>query len=137
MQDVWVNQIMSKNVSTCLRSTSLQTVVNQLQQQSFSCLVIVDEKNIPAGIITERDMVVILADLMKDMSWEQSAIENFMSAPPICINEDSTLLEAIDIIRESGIRHAPIINLNGTLTGILTQSDLIEGLYQTVTSIED
>lgn len=136
MQDIWVNTLMSKNVTTCSRNTPLQEVVNQLHQKRFSCLIIVEEDDTPAGIITERDMVTILADMMKDVSWYQLAIENFMSSPPICVQEDSTLLEAVDTIREASIRHVPVISLNGKLSGLLTQSDLIEGLYQTVVSAD-
>ena len=132
MQDLWVNQLMTKAVSTCKRETPLHQVVDQLHQQSFSCLVITDDNQAPLGIITERDMVTILADLMSDVSWDGLAIENFMSTPPICVAQDATLLEAMELIRSKSIRHAPVVNMQGKLTGILTQSDIVEGLYQTM-----
>lgn len=128
MQDLWVTDLMSQEVTTCAPHTMLTDVVNQLHKKQFSCLVVVDNK-CPIGIITERDMVTILADMIEDVSWDSLSIENFMSTDPVTIMEDHTLFEAIDIIREEGIRHAPVVNRSNELIGILTQTDIINGLY--------
>lgn len=134
MQDIWISDIMSRDVTTCHPLTQLTEVVTQLHQRQFSCLVAVDN-NSPVGIITERDMVTILADMLEDVSWDSLAVENFMSTKVITILEDATLFEAIEIIREEGIRHAPVVNHQGELVGILTQTDIINGFAQATPEI--
>ncbi|MEE8057971.1 MAG: CBS domain-containing protein [Pseudomonadales bacterium] len=128
MQDLWVSNLMTKEVTTCQPGTLLTEVVRQLHNKLFSCLVVVND-NKPVGIITERDMVTILADMLEDVSWDSLSMENFMSAPPITIAEDYTLLEAVEIIRSEGVRHAPVVNGRNELVGLLTQTDIINGLY--------
>ena len=128
MQDLWVNELMTREVTTCQPKTQLTEVVKQLHKKQFSCLIVVDN-NKPIGIITERDMVTILADMLEDVSWDSLSVENFMSANPVTIMEDHTLFEAVEIIREEGIRHAPVIDRDGELSGLLTQTDIINGLY--------
>ncbi len=135
MEDIWVSDIMTKEVTTCHPRTLLTEVVTQLHTHLFSCLVIVEDKK-PIGIITERDMVTILADMLEDVSWDSLSVENFMTTPVVSLYEDHTLLEAVEIIRSEGIRHAPVINQTGELTGLLTQTDIING-YHNMLSAKD
>ena len=129
MHDIWVTDLMTREVTTCKAETLLTDVVKMLHSEKFSCLVVVRDQR-PVGIITERDMVTILADMLADVSWDSLSVENFMSPDPVTILEDHTLFEAVDIIREEGIRHAPVINRDNQLIGLLTQTDIINGLYQ-------
>ena len=135
MQEIWVSDIMSRDVTTCHPGTLLTEVVEQLHKRQFSCLVVVEQKQ-PVGIITERDMVTILADMLEDVSWDSLAVENFMTASVVSVLEDATLLEAVEVIRSEGIRHAPVINIQGELVGLLTQTDIING-YTKAVSPED
>ncbi|HEB26727.1 MAG TPA: CBS domain-containing protein [Porticoccus sp.] len=130
MLDVWIRDLMTKEVTTCKAETLLTDVVKKLHTEQFSCLIVVRD-NTPVGIITERDMVTILADMLEDVSWDSLSVENFMSTNPVTIMEDLTLLEAVETIREEGIRHAPVVNRNNELIGLLTQTDIINGFYQT------
>ncbi|ARN74924.1 CBS domain-containing protein [Oceanicoccus sagamiensis] len=132
MHDIWVNDLMTREVTTCKAETLLTDVVKMLHSEKFSCLVVTKDEA-PIGIITERDMVTILADMLADVSWDSLSVANFMSTNPITIQEDHTLFEAVDIIREEGIRHAPVINRDNKLIGLLTQTDIINGLYQAAT----
>jgi CBS domain-containing protein len=129
MLDVWIRDLMTKNVTTCKTETLLTDVVKMLHTKSFSCLVIVRD-NIPVGIITERDMVTILADMLEDVSWDSLSVENFMSTDPVTVMEDLTLIEALEAMRDESIRHAPVVNRDNELIGLLTQTDIINGFYQ-------
>jgi CBS domain-containing protein len=75
-------------------------------------------------------MVTILADMLADVSWDSLSVENFMSSCPVAIMEDHTLFEAVEIMKEHGVRHAPVVNLDHELIGLLTQTDIINGFYQ-------
>ncbi|WP_145999109.1 CBS domain-containing protein [Oceanicoccus sp. KOV_DT_Chl] len=129
MRDVWITDVMTREVTTCMPNTLLTDVVKQLHTKKFSCLVVINEHHKPVGIITERDMVTILADMLADVSWDSLSVENFMTPDPLTILEDHTLFEAVELIREEGIRRAPVVNRNNELIGILTQTDIINGYY--------
>ncbi len=85
---------MTKKVITTTPDTPLLEVVKKLNTERFSCLVIVHEEAEPIGIITERDMVTILADLYEDDSWVDMPVENFMTCPVVSVGLDHTLFEA-------------------------------------------
>lgn len=129
MGDIWVSDFMSSEVNSCPGDTTLAEVVEELRSNLFSCLIIV-EGNYPVGLITERDLVSVFADIVGEDRWEEMRVENFMSTPPKTIQSDLTMVEAVTTMKELGIRHAPVVNSAGELRGILTQTDIIQGFYE-------
>ena len=128
MNDIWVSDYMTSEVISCPADTTLAEVVEELRSNLFSCLVIVDGK-FPIGLITERDLVGVFAEILGKENWEQLRIEQFMSSPPKTIHADLTLVEAVTTMKDLGIRHAPVVDVRGELKGILTQTDIIRGFY--------
>ncbi len=134
MHDCNVTELMTKKVITATLDTSLREVMKMLHAERFLCLVIVDDKT-PIGIITERDMVTILADLFEEDSWVETSVGSFMSSPVTSVSADLTLFEAVDVSRAKSIRHLPVVDDAGNLVGLLTQSDIVDGYYNSSVDI--
>ncbi len=124
--DIWVADFMSTKVVSCSPDTSLEEVVEELRTNDFSCLVILENER-PVGMMTERALVRILSDLLGEENWESQTVKHFMSTSVKTIDEDRTLIEAVDLMGMEKIRRAPIIDLSGKLVCILSQSDIIRG----------
>ena len=135
MEDIWVRDCMTREVVTCAFDTLLEEVVAELHSKLFSCLIIV-ENNKPIGIITERDLVAIFSNLLDHQNWKSLIVEDYMTHNPKALYEDLTLLEAVDQMRIDQVRHAPVVNSQGDLVGILTQTDVIKGFYNGVKNLE-
>ncbi len=129
LDEVWVRDCMTKEVVTCAFDTSLEEVVHELQTRLFSCLLVVDDDT-PIGIITERDLVGIFSNLLSHNNWRSRIVSDYMLKDPKTLYEDLTLMEAVDQMRLDKIRHAPIVNVQERLVGILTQTDVINGFYR-------
>lgn len=127
MKEIYVFEVMTEDVIQCSPSTSLKEVVKTLSSNRISSLVIT-ENNQPIGIITERDMVSILADMLNDVVWDNLSIDHFMTSPTYSIDSEVELHQAIDLSLEKNIRHLPVVNADNKLVGILTQTDMIDGL---------
>jgi CBS domain-containing protein len=127
MKEVFVFEVMTENVTSCLPETSLKDVVKTLSNNRLSSLVIVDNEE-PIGIITERDMVSILADMLNDVVWDNLSVKHFMTSPTYTISSESALHEAVEFSKEKNIRHLPVVNESNKLIGILTQTDMVNGL---------
>ncbi|MBN4080550.1 CBS domain-containing protein [Beggiatoa alba] len=130
-KDVVVSDLMTRYVVTCSPEEPLLEVIRQITLKRFSCLVVVQGHS-PVGIITERDLVELLSEVLEGTTWDELSIKNFMSAPIITINENLTLAEAILTTQKNKIRHMPIVDKEGDLVGILTQSDIVKGYYKTL-----
>ena len=128
LDEIWVRDCMTREVITCSYDTLMEEVVAELQDRMFSCLVISEDSK-PIGIITERDLVSIFSDLLDNQAWKHLLVADYMTKNPKTLYEDLTLLEAVDLMRIDKIRHAPVVNSQGELVGILTQTDVVKGFY--------
>ena len=53
-----------------------------------------------------------------------------MSSPAISVREDLHLVELVPLFAERGLHHVPVLAADGTLVGMISQSDLIAALFR-------
>lgn len=127
MDEVYVSEVMTKNIMACSPETAIKDVINILSRNRRSSLVII-ENNEPVGIITERDLVAIMEDMLNDVVCDHLCIDKFMTSPTITIESHMTLKEAVKISINKNIRHLPVVDKDNKLIGLLTQPNMLIGL---------
>jgi CBS domain-containing protein len=127
MDETYVSEVMTKDVTACSPDTAIKDVINILSRNRRSSLVII-ENDEPVGIITERDLVAIMEDMLNDVVCDHLSINHFMTSPTITIRSWITLREAVKISINKNIRHLPVVNENNKLIGLLTQPNMLVGL---------
>ena len=120
MNSTFVNHIMSKNVLTVDKSTSLQEAALNMKKSNIGC-VIVTEDTKPIGIVTERDFVTKVAAEGKPLFTD---IYEVISSPLITINPEETVWEAAEMMKEKGI-HKLAVKKNEQIVGIVTTTDIV------------
>ncbi|MGA1843861.1 MAG: diguanylate cyclase [bacterium] len=140
MQDILIKNLMTCQVVSVSPDTSIQDILHVLREKNCSCVVI-EERNVPLGIITERDLVRFLTDVVDKAKKPTKKAYNVMSSPPITINDTETLFNALSITRVQKIRHLIVVDSKGELAGLITQSDLVKAYFHILdtqrTSIEE
>ena len=121
MNSTFVNQVMSKNLLSLDKSTTLQEAAEHMKRLSIGC-VIVTENNNPIGIITERDFVTKIAAEGRPLFTE---IKEVMSSPLITIDPEETIWEASELMKEKLIHKLPVKE-NDEIVGIITTSDIVK-----------
>ncbi len=124
MFEIPLETLMTKKVRCVSPKTKLRDLARLMAANRYSCLV-VTEKKVPLGIITERDLVKVLAEYPNEGPLLLNAAE-LMTSPVTTMHKNSTLLDAIAITRVRKIRHLPVVNITGRIAGLITQSDLIQ-----------
>jgi CBS domain-containing protein len=127
MDETYVSEVMTKNITACSPETEIKDVINILSRNRRSSLVII-ENNEPIGIITERDLVAIMEDMLNDVVCDHLCIDKFMTSPTITIESHMTLKEAVKISINKNIRHLPVVDKDNKLIGLLTQPNMLIGL---------
>ena len=120
MVDV-VASIMIRDVITCDANDSVQEAANIMKDNGIGSLIIT-EKNNPAGIVTERDLVQKV--LSKNLDASKTKIKKIMSFPLKSITSRETIEYASQYMREHKIKKLPVID-DGELIGIITQTDIV------------
>ena len=121
MHSTFVNQVMSKNVITVDKSTSLQEAAQNMKKSNVGCVIVVDGTK-PLGIITERDFVTKVAAEGRPLFTEISEI---MSSPLITIGPEETIWEASEMMKEKSIHKLPVKE-NEQIIGIVTTTDIVK-----------
>jgi len=119
-----IRDIISSSVISFHPESMLSVAANVMVEKSISCLVAVDGDN-PVGIITERDIVKFV---LNKIDFEQTKVKDVMVSPLHTATFHIDIFEAYEILAGNNIRHLVIIKDDGTLKGVVTQSDLIRSL---------
>ncbi|TCK19105.1 diguanylate cyclase (GGDEF)-like protein [Thiogranum longum] len=131
MTQIPIHKLMTQHVELLSPATPLHSVAHAMQSKRHSCVVLGEDK-IPAGIITERDLVSILGRILDEPELANEPAANFMSTPPCTVDDKQTLFDALVISRADGVRHLPVVNNSGKLVGLITQTDLAQAHFQVI-----
>jgi CBS domain-containing protein len=87
-----------------------------------------DDRRVPAGILTDRDIVIELVSEQVDP--ESVTVEDLMSDQLLTVNESDELLDTMEKMRAKGVRRVPVVGKEGELVGILTLDDVLDILAE-------
>ena len=85
-----------------------------------------DGKNIPMGVVTDRDLVIEIMDVDVD----QISVGHIMSVELITVGEDYSLSDTLDVMQQHGVRRLPVVDSNGILSGLIDMEIILKILCQ-------
>lgn len=131
-----IGEICNREVVYVNRDVTVHAACKLMRHYHVGSLVVVDEtdgKRMPAGIMTDRD-VVVEVDAM-DLDAKVITAGDIMSQELVTVTEDQSLLKTIEIMRFKGVRRVPVVDSANRLIGIVTIDDLLEVLAEELTNI--
>ncbi|MEM0020831.1 MAG: CBS domain-containing protein [Fervidicoccaceae archaeon] len=117
-----VDELMSSNVITALPDDPLEKVVSLMLENEVGSVVIVNEKGILLGIITERDLITKV--IAKKLNPTTLKAKDIMSSPVIFVEPGITIEKAVEIMQSKRIGHLPVVK-GGRVVGIIAEGDII------------
>lgn len=126
-----ISDICTIQTISCNRDETVQGAALLMRKHHVGDLVVVDGDDgeaIPAGIVTDRDIVVSVVALGLDPASLQ--VGDIMSDDLLTCREDDDVYQTIEHMRLRGIRRVPVVNGKGALAGIVSADDLLEFLAE-------
>lgn len=117
-----VQDVARTDVMTSHQDQSVGNLASIMKDENIGSVIIEDEDR-PVGIVTDRDLVLEVLEPRHDPSEVTAA--DIMSETPTTVRADEGILEATAAMDEKGVRRLPIVDDDGTLTGIVTLDDLM------------
>ncbi len=99
-----------------------------LRDRRIGALLVLEGKRL-CGIITERDITYKLVADGRDP--DSVRVGEIMTRDPVTVRPDQTAAEAVDIMKEGGFRHVPVVD-GERLVGIVSLRDLYEALRKSL-----
>ncbi|MEZ0318455.1 MAG: CBS domain-containing protein [Pyrobaculum sp.] len=118
-----IRELVKDAVVSCYADEPIECAVAKMYAANVGSVVVVDRGGRPIGIITERDVVRLLAQEVDFKTpLEQVARKNLITASP----DDTALSAAVKMI-ENNIRHMPVVE-GGRVVGVVSIRDVLRAL---------
>jgi len=114
-------QTLAVDVVTASRDTPVVEIARTMRDEELGDLVI-EEDGKPVGIVTDRDVALAVAE-GEDLG--DLTAEDVMTPDPVTIHEDATAVELPARMAEGRVRRIPVVDDDGSLTGIATLDDVV------------
>lgn len=131
-----IGAIRTREVVTAGRSASAAEAARLMRAGHVGVVVVVEEldgRQIPCGIVTDRDIVVGV--VAKGLDPEMICVGDIMAPEVMVGRERDGVARTIDLMREKGIRRLPIVDGRGGLVGIVSIDDLFAFLAMEIASL--
>ena len=131
-----IGEICSREVVFARRDTTIKVAARLMRESHIGSLVVVDEpdgKRIPAGILTDRDIVVAVVAL--GLNPDAIQVGDVMSQELLAVREDAGVAETAELMRMKGVRRLPVTDDAGALVGIVAADDLLMLLAEEMSAL--
>lgn len=112
-----------RQVETASPSTDLKAIVKQLAEKKIGAVVVCDEDRQVSGIISERDIVRILADSGPEIFSDP--VESHMTKDVRTCVENDTVEWLMEEMTTQRFRHLPVVD-GGRVIGIVSIGDVVK-----------
>lgn len=119
------------DVMTIGANSSLLEVAQVLSGRRIGAVVIVDERRSIVGIVSERDIVRVVANGPSALS---DSAQNHMTSNVVTCTEATEIDQLMELMTEGKFRHVPVVDGSGRLTGIVSIGDVVKSRVAAIES---
>ncbi|MGL4396733.1 MAG: CBS domain-containing protein [Hyphomicrobium sp.] len=116
-------KVKGQNVTTARPDESVQEIAARLSQRKIGAIVIVGEGGAVAGIISERDVIRVIA--LHGAKALQMTVADVMTRDVVTCTEATTVEEIMEMMTDGRFRHLPVVEDNA-LIGIVSIGDIVK-----------
>jgi CBS domain-containing protein len=118
-----VGRICIRDVDTASAGESALVAARRMRDRNVGTLMVVDERNQPMGLLSDRDLVMRIIAQERDPA--RTPVAEVMTAMPMTILESSSIESVLGHMRTGHFRRMPVVNGSGALVGIVTLDDIL------------
>lgn len=112
--------IMTAEVKTASGSMPIKDVAAMMREGDMGCIPVVDGGKL-VGVVTDRDIVV---RAIADGHGPETPVGEAMTTEIFAVRPDDFVFEAIRLMGEKQVRRIPVVDVAGSLAGIISIADI-------------
>ncbi|MET0792889.1 MAG: CBS domain-containing protein [Polyangiaceae bacterium] len=117
-----IEDLMTHTVHTCFEDDTLEQAAHAMWDWDIGCLVVIDSRRCPVGMITDRD--IAMAAYTQGVPLRNARVRSAMASNVVTCYPGTKLCEVEAKMQEAQIRRIPVIDPCGILIGIVTLADI-------------
>ena len=119
-----VKDVMTANPACCTPNNALPEVARMMVDNDCGEIPVVEnqERKIPVGVITDRD--IVCRAVAHDKNPLELKVTDCMTKPIVTVTPDTSVEDCCRIMQEKQIRRVPVVDANGSCCGIVALADI-------------
>jgi len=113
-----------KNAEFLEPNQTLATAARRLRKDNIGCLPVCQDGRV-LGMITDRD--IAMRGVADNRDPNRMRVSDAMSLNAICCSKESSVEEAVALMRQAHVQRLAVVDADRRLVGIISMSDLEEG----------
>ena len=122
--------VMSRDIVTVAPSTPARESWRLMIRHAVKALPVVDAESQLVGIVTLHDFFVgheVVAGVAGSAAW---LVGDIMTSAVMTARPEQELVELMPLFSDGGRHHLPVVDPQGRLVGMVTQSDMVAALFR-------
>jgi CBS domain-containing protein len=120
--DRHIRDVMTANPVYVSDKDSIRDVARIMAREDTGVVPVCDNSKKIIGMITDRDIVVRLVAEGKDPA--NAKVNEAMTKNVRAVKEDSTIDEALNVMKSAEVRRVPVVNARNEIVGIVSMGDI-------------
>ncbi|MGI8595403.1 MAG: CBS domain-containing protein [Solirubrobacteraceae bacterium] len=116
-----ISEVMTGSVVTASPEASVREVAELMRERNVGSVVLVDDEDRPAGLVTDRDLAI---SVLADGRDPADRVVDHATSPVVTGRPSMDLQEAGELMVRHAIRRLPILD-GERLSGIVTLDDIV------------
>src|SRR5688572_5713719 len=128
-------ELCQRHVVTVRRHEELTTAAWMMRERNVGCLVVVESAGAiggerPIGMLTDRDIVTNV--IARERDPRTVVVDDAMTRHPVTVWASARIDDALQRMRNGGVRRVPVVDDRGRVAGVLPLDDIFEHMAQRV-----
>ena len=107
--------------------STVSEIADSMDLEDIGAVPILNESHLLLGIVSERDIVRKLVKNGRDSDLVTA--KDIMTKQIITVKKETTLVEAIKLMKDNNIRHLPIVDDGKKLINFISHRDIMSSSY--------
>jgi CBS domain-containing protein len=125
---IQIKDVMNQEVIVMQDNEQVSHARNLMLKHGFSRIVVLDNEEIPVGIVTEKDLTRKMGS--KGPAWrrrpiDKISIRRIMTTNPVTVSPNKGIRDAVELMIKNNISSIPVVDEEG-LAGIVTKTDIMK-----------
>ena len=122
--------VMSRDVVRVLASTPAREAWQLMIRHAVKAVPVVDERNALQGIVTLHDFFVGHEIVASSAGIDAWTVADVMTRDVLTAAPSQELVDLVRAFSDGGRHHLPVVDGDGALVGMVTQSDMVAALFR-------
>jgi CBS domain-containing protein len=120
-----IARLFTRKIMATTRSSQIAEAAAAMQRFGVGSLLVMEDPPAvgpPIGIVTDRDLA------LQGFASESSKVGSVMTPVVATVHEEADIHEALELMRAHAVRRLVVTSEDGSLRGILSIDDIVDGL---------